>query len=478
MLRSSSRRVWVVVGALLVTAACNDQPKLEVGGTCLLNSDCNLPLVCTMNKCHEACRVTTDCPPGQSCVKVAGAGVCQLPAETSCSASVACGQLLICASDLRCRAVCNSVADCTSGQVCVQTFCAETRELVNGALPQLQPVALDAGSVEAGVEAGTDARADAGSDLPLDAAADVLVPDSAADIAVPACPVGSETCACYGNDTCNAGLMCIAHLCVRMSATGGSAGNGGTSGAGGIVGSGGTRSTGTGGTIGTGGAGGGRDGGGSDNAGTGGTMATGGSTGNTDAGSPDAAADLSSDLATQPDAPSPQDAPAEQAVIEASSGQVTSLWDESVTAEAQPFCDWDNQPVDLGIEFTTDVAGEILAVRFYKDSRNNGQHSAYVWSGDRQLLAEAPFVAETDSGWQRAALPTPASLAAGGTYVVSYHSETGYSYSYEVTPPTVGPFHVTGGGNGGYYCYGEPPCPPAAFSGINYWVDFDFMPSQ
>jgi hypothetical protein len=41
------------------------------------------------------------------------------------------------------------------------------------------------------------------------------------------CPAGSEGCACYGNDTCNAGLTCASHLCVSL-ASGGS-GQGGVS---------------------------------------------------------------------------------------------------------------------------------------------------------------------------------------------------------------------------------------------------------
>ncbi len=40
------------------------------------------------------------------------------------------------------------------------------------------------------------------------------------------CPDGTERCACYGNGTCNAGLVCASNLCVRL-------GSGGTTGAGG-----------------------------------------------------------------------------------------------------------------------------------------------------------------------------------------------------------------------------------------------------
>jgi hypothetical protein len=49
------------------------------------------------------------------------------------------------------------------------------------------------------------------------------------------CPTGSETCACYPNDTCNAGLTCASQLCVRLG-TGGTTGRDAGSGNGGAGG--------------------------------------------------------------------------------------------------------------------------------------------------------------------------------------------------------------------------------------------------
>jgi len=46
------------------------------------------------------------------------------------------------------------------------------------------------------------------------------------------CPVGAETCACYGDDTCNDNLRCLSGVCVSMAATG----SGGNVGAGGSTG--------------------------------------------------------------------------------------------------------------------------------------------------------------------------------------------------------------------------------------------------
>jgi hypothetical protein len=70
------------------------------------------------------------------------------------------------------------------------------------------------------------------------------------------CPQGSETCACYGNMTCNVGLTCFSNLCVNpATGNGGAPGVGGALGIGGALGFGGffgtAGSTGAGGSVGT-----------------------------------------------------------------------------------------------------------------------------------------------------------------------------------------------------------------------------------
>ena len=50
-----------------------------------------------------------------------------------------------------------------------------------------------------------------------------------ADGGIVGCPVGTATCSCYPNDTCNAGLTCASHLCVNLG-TGGSGGASGGAG--------------------------------------------------------------------------------------------------------------------------------------------------------------------------------------------------------------------------------------------------------
>ena len=124
---------------MALTMGCSGSKKIDVGTPCVLNSDCNNPLSCTFGKCHEGCRSTVDCQPGQECTKISGLGVCLLPAETTCAAvNSSCMASLVCASDLHCRSTCpNGVADCMGSQACVSGVCADLTDLVDGGqLPQ------------------------------------------------------------------------------------------------------------------------------------------------------------------------------------------------------------------------------------------------------------------------------------------------------------------------------------------------------
>jgi hypothetical protein len=162
--------------------------EVAVGGTCILNSDCQQPLVCTMGKCHDTCHATVDCPSGQSCVRTDSESICQLPAEADCSAT-SCGGALVCASDLRCRYGCQFAVDCAHGQVCVSGVCADPVDLdVNGQLPQRGP----GPAADAGTNRSPDAASkDSGVDL-LVAPADAGTKNGGADAAGPGPDVSAD----------------------------------------------------------------------------------------------------------------------------------------------------------------------------------------------------------------------------------------------------------------------------------------------
>ena len=120
---SASRILVLMVVSAWLVAGCSGAKKINVGGTCILNSDCNSPLVCTMGKCHDACHTSADCPTGQSCVKTDNSTICQLPAEGDCSETLSCSGAFVCASDQRCRTACQSPTDCASEQECMSGIC-------------------------------------------------------------------------------------------------------------------------------------------------------------------------------------------------------------------------------------------------------------------------------------------------------------------------------------------------------------------
>ena len=171
-----SRTVGLVGIAAFLAAGCSNSKKIDVGTPCQLNSDCNNPLSCTYGKCHEGCRATVDCQPGQECTKVSGLGVCLLPAEAACTpTNPSCETSLVCAPDLHCRSTCaNAGNDCMGSQVCISGVCADQADLVNGQLPQRNP-AIDGGVDSQPTTTGADAPADVNSGVATE------VPTTSAD---------------------------------------------------------------------------------------------------------------------------------------------------------------------------------------------------------------------------------------------------------------------------------------------------------
>ena len=85
----------------------------------------------------------------------------------------------------------------------------------------------------------------------------------------------------------------------------------------------------------------------------------------------------------------------------------------------------DAHSVDVGVKFTSEVAGSVTGIRFYKASVNTGAHIGSLWTATGTLLAEAPFTNETASGWQQVNFHTPVAIAANTTYVASYLAPKG-----------------------------------------------------
>jgi hypothetical protein len=141
--------------------------------------------------------------------------------------------------------------------------------------------------------------------------------------------------------------------------------------------------------------------------------------------------------------------------------------------------------VEVGVKFTSDVAGYVTGVRFYKGSLDTGVHTGELWSSSGQLLATVTFTNETASGWQQALFSTPVAITANTVYVVSYHTTAGYLAYTPNTLATSGvdnsPLHALENSTNspdGVYVYGASAF-PSLYNGQapNYWVDVDFQTS-
>ena len=159
-----------------------------------------------------------------------------------------------------------------------------------------------------------------------------------------------------------------------------------------------------------------------------------------------------------------------------------SLW-SSATVPGNVTGNDPNQ-VELGVRFTSDVAGFISGIRFYKGSTNTGTHIGNLWTNSGTILATATFSNETASGWQQVNFASPVAITANTTYVASYNTSSGnYSYdqNYFVTEYNNVPLHAlqdgTSAGADGVYVYGASAFPTNTYLSTNYYVDVVFTTS-
>ena len=142
----------------------------------------------------------------------------------------------------------------------------------------------------------------------------------------------------------------------------------------------------------------------------------------------------------------------------------------------------DNQAVELGMKFRSDLDGFITGMRFYKSANNVGQHVANLWGPDGTLLGSGTFVNETALGWQTVTFAQPIAVTANTTYIASYHTNVGH-YSdnigyFSAGSVTNGPLHALGDGidgPDGVFHYGAASALPSdTYHASNYWVDVLF----
>jgi len=136
----------VVAGFTLLAPGCGHDPERKPSTSCAQNSDCKSPYICAIGKCRSRCATAADCGDGGSCITdEKGYPVCQPAAEknTPCNNQDECTPPLACATDYRCRNLCEHDGDCNHlgvmGRLCVSDdngtlFCADEPEAKNGVL--------------------------------------------------------------------------------------------------------------------------------------------------------------------------------------------------------------------------------------------------------------------------------------------------------------------------------------------------------
>lgn len=147
--------------------------------------------------------------------------------------------------------------------------------------------------------------------------------------------------------------------------------------------------------------------------------------------------------------------------------------------------DSDTASVNLGVKFTSDSAGTITGLRFYKGTANTGTHVGTLWSASGAVLAQATFTGETASGWQQVNFATPVAITANTVYVASYlapvgryAADTGYFSSAGADNAPLHALRNGVSGSNGVYAYASTTTfPTRTYQATNYWVDVVFNTS-
>jgi hypothetical protein len=139
--------------------------------------------------------------------------------------------------------------------------------------------------------------------------------------------------------------------------------------------------------------------------------------------------------------------------------------------------------VNLGVKFSSDVAGMITGIRFYKASANTGTHVGALWSAGGSLLGQGTFTGESSSGWQTVTFASPVAITPNTTYVAAYLAPNGHysltSAGFASGPVDNPPLHAIGdstSANGVYFYSAVSAFPSSSFNASNYWVDVLFAP--
>jgi len=157
-----------------------------------------------------------------------------------------------------------------------------------------------------------------------------------------------------------------------------------------------------------------------------------------------------------------------------------SIWPSSYTPPENAYS---YGAYELGVKFTSSVAGEVTGVRFYEQTWMDGQTNlGHLWSSNGTMLAAATFTNESNSGWQQVNFSSPVAIQANAVYIASFSTQgyfgitTGYFTSGGVANgPLQALSNSVAGGDGVYNRSGA--FPNVDGNGMSFWADVAFTPS-
>jgi Domain of unknown function (DUF4082) len=117
------------------------------------------------------------------------------------------------------------------------------------------------------------------------------------------------------------------------------------------------------------------------------------------------------------------------AIVSPPPGQPQTLFGNQAPASTD-FADSPPQDYELGIIFSSNVAGNINAIRYYKAINETGDHTGHIWNAfTRELLISVAFTNDAGSGWKEQTLSTAFPISASTNYVVSVNANTHYVFT-------------------------------------------------
>ena len=137
----------------------------------------------------------------------------------------------------------------------------------------------------------------------------------------------------------------------------------------------------------------------------------------------------------------------------------------------------DGSTHELGTKFTSRQAGQVVAIKYWRDAKENGVHIGRVWDASGRELGTATFTNETALGWQTAYLNTPVAISPNTKYFTSVNTNGYYVATNEglSTPIVNGSLStIADGANGVYGDIGH--FPTLTYRNTNYFRDLLFVP--